>query len=420
MILGPTTRVANAGRFQQHTTIQLCLESTAGPRYEIPLYDPLGDELPFPFPSGVEATRPTQFRYVFDRPVYLRMLRATEERAAETSEPALIGHCVKVGDGPPVGALSLGANSIVRVGTVGTALRVKQLEIGQSSGPREAFSADAALSEEVAVLNTEGAFRFKVVEVVSTIPYPTAVVCELHDQTEEGEAAAAASKLERELLALLARLVELSERLEARGSMAEAASEALSAPAALVEAHEEAILGGTYEDERERWEAFSLAVCEFVDLPYEVAVDALACTSAVERFEILLAQLKPALAEMATLASLDSIEDSMGGPPAPLPLTGEFEGSKGELEGGLQGFTPVDIPVGGGRQPREEETEGLPDGMRIEFWYNEEYQWIAATVRRKLRTPSGLLHSIEFDVDGTWEDVNLLFADGGRRWRPLR
>ena len=35
---------------------------------------------------------------------------------------------------------------------------------------REAFAADAALSEEVAVVRAEGAFRFQVVEVSSTIP----------------------------------------------------------------------------------------------------------------------------------------------------------------------------------------------------------------------------------------------------------
>ena len=48
----------------------------------------------------------------------------------------------------------------------------------------------------------------------------------------------------------------------------------------------------------------------------------------------------------------------------------------------------------------------------MEFWFNEEYQWCAATVKRKVRGSGGeLLHTLEFDIDGTWEDVKL------ERWR---
>ena len=109
------------------------------------------------------------------------------------------------------------------------------------------------------------------------------------------------------------------------------------------------------------------------------------------------------------------------------------------LLGGTTAFTPVDIPVVGGgfdgprgdfdggapfgasdRRPRPPE-EALPEGARIEYWYNPDYSWISATVKRSLRSPKGqLLHTLHFDVDDTVEDVSLTFGDGNKRWRPLR
>ena len=85
------------------------------------------------------------------------------------------------------------------------------------------------------------------------------------------------------------------------------------------------------------------------------------------------------------------------------------------------GFTPMDIPLGK-KDAGEAAAEELPEGSRVEFWWNEEWGWCAATVRRTLRTGGGvLLHTLEFDgYDGPWEDVDLSFADGGKRWRPLR
>ena len=43
-----------------------------------------------------------------------------------------------------------------------------------------------------------------------------------------------------------------------------------------------------------------------------------------------------------------------------------------------------------------------------------------ATVKRKVRDKGQLLHTLEFDMDETWEDVSLTFDDGKPRWRPIR
>ena len=63
----------------------------------------------------------------------------------------------------------------------------------------------------------------------------------------------------------------------------------------------------------------------------------------------------------------------------------------------------------------------MPEGTRVEYWYNEDYGWIAATVNRTAKGLYGeTLHNLSFDVDGTSEDVPLEFANGMRRWRPMR
>ena len=80
---------------------------------------------------------------------------------------------------------------------------------------------------------------------------------------------------------------------------------------------------------------------------------------------------------------------------------------------------PGDAAARGDPAPMDE-TE-LPDGARIEFWYNEDYGWIAATVKGRVRDALGALqHTLFFDVDGTTEDCPLTFGDGKRRWRALR
>ena len=83
----------------------------------------------------------------------------------------------------------------------------------------------------------------------------------------------------------------------------------------------------------------------------------------------------------------------------------------------------MDIPLGdrlaaqfsGGAQQELK----LPEGTRVEFWYNEEYGWLEATVKRTVVGPGRqILHTLEFDIDSTWEDVPLM--PGDPRWRPLR
>ncbi len=444
--------------WQRSASLAMC----DGALLELPLFDPQSDEITFPFPQlsptnaleDDEAAPRSTYRYAFDRPAQIRMLREGADDAA-----GLFGHLVRGGEGEIANPLLLGAASLVRPGAVGVALRLRSVEYSDSVGGAAPMPLAFGGVEggEVAIAAVSGSFRFVVDEVTRTLPYPMARVRRLADAPVEADAERARiASLEADVSAALERLVALSRALEARGLAAQAAEAALAAPAAVLAAHEQAVLGGSYASATERWESFSLAVCEVTAMAsYADAAEALCTTSAARRFELLQTALEPAVREMAALAALDSfggdLNGSGGGGPFGPPLgggggaaTGAAAGANARqsMLGGTTAFAPIDIPVanadggiggvGGGRggvggaagagaagaAPREEE---LPDGTRLEYWYNEELQWLTATVRRRVRGRAGeLLHTLDFDMDGTWEDCPLYFSQGQPRWRPLR
>jgi len=326
----------------QHRAASAVMQA-GGEALELPLFDPLKDELPFPFPrpmaanalSDEEEMPPSTYRYAFDRPSHIRMLREAD------GDDRLFGHLVLAGKGEAVNSLMLGSDTLVRAGTAGVALRLSSVEFSDMGGgdaTAAPFAFGGGEGGEVAIAAVEGAFRFVIEEVTQTIPYPVASVRQLCDTPlDEADEAARArtAALEASVTASLERLVDLSRQLEAKGVAAEAAEAALAAPAALLASHEQAVLGASYASVDERWEIFSLAACEVVALPYADAVEALATTDSCRRFELLLAALEPAVAEMATLATIDSIDglsglgglgidslDGLAGEDLPWPSTG--------------------------------------------------------------------------------------------------
>ena len=288
---------------------------------------------------------------------------------------------------------------------------------------------------------------------------------------EEAEAEAEAEALEAEAEAVLGSLVRLGAPLLSGAPLAEEAAAALEAPAVLLRRHALRQAAGAYAEAAARLQtseaalrrqSLSLAACELVQLPPQAAAPALATTCGAARLRLLLAHLRPMVAEMAALQALGALGGSRvageslvsGVPGQPWKLrAGEAEA--GEAEAGasspvtspatakappstlpsaaggrrrvVAGFQAVDIPLGDGAAggtPRPAAVAAeLPPGARIEFWWNEEWGWCAATVRKQLRpgvAGGKLRHTLEFDGWGEeWYDESLEFEDGGRRWRPL-
>ena len=152
----------------------------------VPLFDPLDDPIPVPFPyEGADM-----ISYKFDQPAYLQM-------ASDAIEKGLFGHIVAKAE---AGTL---------VGAVGCICTV-----------------DRDLSEErTGALAVAAGVRFEVVEVVNSIPYATALVKVLPDEPYPGGSAPSdkarlnkAMDLEGETFRSLLDIIRLSAEMESRGA----------------------------------------------------------------------------------------------------------------------------------------------------------------------------------------------------------
>lgn len=375
----------------------------------LPLLAP-ADPVPFPFPVGA-ALPLRSYRYTFDSPARIRLLRSVEEQ-----DGALLGHCVCTADGVAPAAAEPGA--------VGVALRLTGASRSEFGG-------------EVATATAAASCRFVVREIVGTFPFSVGRAEPLHD--DEALLTDAADALEAEAEELLARLVALTATLGAAlGDRMEEAAEALAAPGMLLAAHAQrkdalaagaaGAAAGTYSSRRERLEAFSLGACELIAMPPAVAARALATVSTEERLRLLIEQLRPLLAELDALRALGALEGAAGSgvvggePGAPWKLRVAADAAPRRHV--PSGFRPVDInlespPAAAARRAPPPQQE-LPAGTRIEFWWNEEWGWSPATVTRAWRTEGGqLMHTLSFDgYEDQPEEAALEFPDGGQRWRP--
>ena len=115
----------------------------------LPLFAPTAEtETPFPLPAA-ELLGERPYRYTFDTPASIRMLRSVEGGGG-----TLFGHCItSSADGQTPGAAT--------VGSVGVAARL--LEAGS-----EAFGG------EVVTVDAVSTYRFVVVDLVSSFPFVTA------------------------------------------------------------------------------------------------------------------------------------------------------------------------------------------------------------------------------------------------------
>lgn len=400
-------------------------------RLEMPLFDPLSDELPFPFPPPPLAPdtptshSPPVLRFTFDRPMYRRLMTAADE-----SEQKLFGHCIALDDDSASvdesSALSLIPRGLAKQGAIGVAVRIMELEAPPPDDPL--ILEESGATEPPTSARVVGAFRMRVEEIVSSFPFATAIVSPFSDEPPADEAQhRQTEKLEAEVTAALERLCDLSASIESFGDEVGAAlaAEMLATPANLLQAHRQRVDGDEYESLTARWEHFSLALCSIVDLDHDDAVEAIRTTSGAKRFTLLLTKLREALGEMDTLAALDEAAAWRGGGVG----AAAADPAASAVLGG--NFSPIDIPVGDApdadldsavaRPGAEAQFSEVPEGTRLEYWWNEEWGWCAATVVGKLRPLNGkLVHALQFDSDGSVEDCSLYFDDGGRRWRPIR
>lgn len=235
----------------------------------MPVFDPLDDELSFPWPF--ERT-PTTYR--FTRPMHRRLVEAVL-----ASEAKCFFHAV---ESPAVEGV---AGCVARVATV--------VEEEDSEG---------------LIVSTVCVGRGRMGTAESQIPFTTASIELLADEPGSDLA-----DLERAAFAELSTVAELSAKLEARGPWAAAADDLLGGLVSEVAALEDEALGLSKEA---RYERASFFLAAKTALPHADAVRALATTDTRGRFETTSSFLRDVKAELVAKAALEALEPD----PAPARL----------------------------------------------------------------------------------------------------
>lgn len=332
----------------------------------VPLFDPLGDEIPVPFPY--EGAEPLS--YNFNRPAYFQLVR-------DAIEKGLFGHLVS----KPEEGESL-------VGAIGCICDVNRDLSDEASG---------------ALAVTAGT-RFEVVEVVNSFPVPSAVVKVLPDEPYPRGSAPSdrakvnkANDLEGDTFRSLLDIIRLSSEMESRGSGGSnnnlCPEQTLDTARARLDTYREKALEMSNLHERHQYLGF--VVTELLDLSHEDTIECFVTTDSAWRLEFLSERLTAIKEELAALSALDKlgIEDATGG----------------EAQGGAE---PGRLTPGG-------PAKMLSVGMRIEYWWNESAGWCTGKLTGKTELMGEILTWKMLFDDGEEHELKLNMANKAR-WRILR
>lgn len=324
-----------------------------------PVFDPRGDELPFPCPFDESPTN-----YQFSRAAHTRLVDA----ALAMPTPQFF-HLVR--RGPDDGLDG-------SVGVVCLVVRVAEADDEDAGG---GGGGDEETSRLVTV---RSAGRGVVVgDAVSTFPFATARVAPLVDaavvelgEDDDGVASAAEEvALERRCFKRIRSVAELSSGLESRGPFADAAEERLADfDAELAEWAEAALEHYGEWSEAERRERAGFALCALTNLAPAAAAECLATTDGAARFRVLDAFLADTERDLAARSALDA------------------------ALGDVAPTAPTCRP-----------------GSRVSFFWHEDDGWFEATVVERV-APG--FYSVRWDSDGSESRIQLDDTNVSR-WKLL-
>mmetsp|Transcript_20956 Transcript_20956/g.37935 ORF Transcript_20956/g.37935 Transcript_20956/m.37935 type:complete len:297 (+) Transcript_20956:593-1483(+) len=249
----------------------------------------------------------------------------------------------------------------------------------------------------------------------------------------------------------------------------------------------EAVDGELGQDANKRMEAFGFLIADLLQLDFETATEVFHTTSAAARFAVLLSFLEPLRSELAAMKSLDSIglssppyspspgggggagdsevasagssdsaiDDAINGLEGigGSGSSGNFGAAGGATRGAVGGVggsvgsgnanriadvvsgkaAPAEGGGGAAAAAAAKESRrngsgsgseiGLQTGMRIEYWYNEEWGWCSGKLvyeeRMTLAGETVSLWTFKYDSDGSEEGLRLTL-ENKPRWRLLR
>ncbi len=296
---------------------------------------------------------------------------------------------------------------------------------------------------------SRGAFRFKVKEIVSSIPYPVAIVDELLDDDDDGDSKS--SDIDNEMsehdedddddiYATLPAKTLIQQIVQSLETILEKEVEATAKPLSPLEqsiletadsgspmsqaiqrqfdAEERLVNFQTFRsslldiapDSRDRIFCVGMMAGELANLPASVRVKMLETVNGIDRLRIVMRELSAILAMDSARRMAKSLSLQGGGDgdvrdiKTDLKSLQEAEESKKDLKVG----TPQ-LPQWAGQ---------IQKGVRVEYFWSEVEGWCIGTVcEDPLKVLDEIIISVKFDDDGSVHRLPLRGEDKAR-WRP--
>ena len=317
-----------------------------------------------------------------------------------------------------------------------------------------------------------GSYRFRVREIVSTIPYPTAIVDELLDDDVSSETCKhnklneeddhhdtdiydelTPKELVQQVLESLEKILQIrfdesSKPLSPlEQSILESASSTAPMETAITrtfDAEERLAVLQTFvsslfditPDERDRYYAIAMITGELATFSSDLRIKMLTTTDGLERLRVVLRELNSVLSldaakrvtKSISLGVYDEKKEDISDPIPDYDGIGSINDDFIEIGGIDSARAPSFDSIEAAEDNLKELKVGIPtlppwanqirNGIRVEYFWNEDEGWCAGTVvDDPVKIMDEIIITVEFDDDGSIHRLPLRGEDKAR-WRP--
>lgn len=437
----PSTRLyMNYGRniAKKNVKLPLLLDINHDLGYSVPLPN---DHLP------PELTTASFYQLDLKIPIHKSVIQdAVQNKGGSIEKQCYYGHVVfKPDEVSLIGAIGCASEILIA-----TPASITSEEVLEERGGTER-SSDMFDAEDSGVLHvlSRGAFRFRVKEVVSSIPYPVAIVDEVMDEDEDKNvqssgdddvdnqdeddddddiyATLPAKTLIKQILQSLETILEneveatakpLSPLEQSILETADTASPMMQAIQRQFDAEERLVNFQTFRtslldiasDPRDRAFCVGMMAAELANLPASTRVKMLKTVSGTHRLRMVMRQLNSILAMNSARRVAKSLSLQGGG-------DGDVRDFKTDLKSLQEAEnSKKDLKVGTPQLPKW--ASQISRGVRVEYFWNEVEGWCLGTVcEDPVKVLDELVISVKFDDDGSIHRLPLRGEDKAR-WRP--
>ncbi|KAL3762414.1 hypothetical protein ACHAW5_010708 [Stephanodiscus triporus] len=385
-------------------------------QYDVPLPN---DHLP------PELTTASLFELKLDIPLHRSVIQDAIS-STKLSDSCSYGHVVYKPD-----------NSDGLVGCVGCA---SDILIGATSAAQNAEERSLARGREDSgplLVLARGSYRFRVKEIVKSIPYPVAIVDEILDEKKNRDDSDT-DEDDDDALNTLSSKDLVKQIFQSLGKLLRAQAEAAAAPLSPLEKSiledapsstpmaqaiqrrfdaEERIavfqiftssLLDLAPDERDRIFAVGMMAGELANLPSDARVKMLVMTDGVARLRLVLRELSKLLSMDSARKITKSLSLGGGGNGDSIKIDPRSLKEAEESQKQLQVGTP--------KLPKW--ADQIKKGIRVEYFWNEDEGWCLGTVNEDpIKIMDEIIVTVKFDDDGSIHKLPFR-GDDKARWRP--